>query len=49
LDGKLDKLKARLIADGFEYKKGIDYEETFAPIVKWNTIQSIVALIVHNK
>ncbi len=38
LDGKPDKLKVRLVACGFEQKEGIDYEETFAPIVKWNTI-----------
>jgi hypothetical protein len=30
LNKKLDKLKARCIVRGFEQKKGVDFEETFA-------------------
>jgi len=30
LDKKLDKRKARCIVRGFEQKKGVDFEETFA-------------------
>jgi len=44
LDGKPDKLKARLVARGFEQKAGVDFEETFAPVVKWSTVRSLVAL-----
>lgn len=36
--GELDKYKARLVAKGFAQQEGIDYEETFAPTAKWNTI-----------
>ncbi len=36
--------KARLVARGCEQRKGIDFEETFAPIVKWVTIKVVVAL-----
>jgi hypothetical protein len=39
-NGKIDKYKERLIAKGFSQHEGIDYEETFAPTSKWNTIQN---------
>ena len=42
--GTIDKLKARLVARGFEQTKGIDFFETFALVVRWSTIRSIVAL-----
>jgi hypothetical protein len=38
------KYKARLVARGFEQCQGLDYEETFAPVVKWCILQTILAL-----
>lgn len=43
-DGSTAKLKARLVAKGCQQKPGQDYTETFAPVVKCNTLRSIVAL-----
>lgn len=37
-DGALEKLKARLVARGFTQTYGLDYQETFAPVAKLNTI-----------
>jgi hypothetical protein len=47
-NGKIDKYKARLVAKGFSQQEGIDYEETFAPTTKWNTIIMVINLAVHN-
>jgi hypothetical protein len=42
--GEIDKYKARLVAKGFVHQEDIDYEETFAPTAKWNTIRLTLAL-----
>ncbi|OAE22908.1 hypothetical protein AXG93_2777s1000 [Marchantia polymorpha subsp. ruderalis] len=46
-DGTTAKLKARLVTRGFQQQASQDYNETFAPVVKWNTLRSVVALAGH--
>lgn len=46
-NGSMAKLKARLVAKGFQQNEGQDYTETFALVVKSNTLRSIVALAGH--
>ncbi|KAL8160151.1 hypothetical protein V2J09_001688, partial [Rumex salicifolius] len=45
--GEVDKYKARLVAKGYSQKHGIDYSEVFAPVARWDTIRSILALAAH--
>lgn len=44
VDGSLDKYKARWVLRGFTQRPGIDYDETFSPMVKPATVRTILSL-----
>ena len=44
-NSSIEKYKARFVARGFSQKEGIDYEETFAPIARYTSIRSVLALV----
>ena len=43
-DGEIDRFKARLVAQGFSQEHGVNYQEVYAPVVRYSSIRCILAI-----
>lgn len=48
-DSLNEKYKARLVARGYTQKKGINYEEVFAPVARYEIIRTLFAAAVNDE
>jgi len=46
-DGYVDKYKVRLVTKGYTQTYGIDYFETFSPVIRMNSIRIMFSIVVN--
>jgi hypothetical protein len=44
VDGSMEKHKPHFVARSFSQIEGVDYDETFAPVVRYTSIRTIIAI-----
>ena len=48
-DGKVDRLKARLVVKGYKQKPCINYYEVLEPVARLKTIRTVIALVTQKR
>ena len=47
-DSAVGRFKARLVVQGYTQKYGTDYDETFCPVVRQESLRVLIALLVQS-
>ena len=48
-DGRPERFKARLVARGFSQQFGVDYEQTFTPVIRFESLRALFAIAAREK
>jgi len=46
--GNVSRYKARLCARGFRQREGLDYSETFSPVIRYDSVRVFLAMVTQN-
>jgi len=48
-DGTLERFRARAVAQGFSQAPGFDFEDTFTPVIRYESLRLLLAICARNK
>jgi len=48
-DGTLERFRARPVAQGFSQSPGFNFEDTFAPVIRYESLRLLIAICARNK